>query len=216
MSHPRAIPIATTILLTAGLLGGALASATATPATAMARTGLVGAELDAATAAADSTFGNGGIAGNSPHSGSKLAYLDGGSANSLAQRFTVTTAGTFLATAWITSERAGGKFGIRAMGGEVLSSVGVPANGSCKLYSLPSFAVDVNAVLEVYFTGGAGWTNIDDVAISRDARTLHGFTVAGQQGDAQVDQVKRTVTFQMPYESRLSALTATATLPQAL
>lgn len=229
MNHPRAIPIATTILLTAGLLGGALAPATATPATAMARTGLVGAELDAATAAADSTFGNGGfesaspawtiagnggIAGNAPHSGSKLAYLDGGSANSLAQRFTVTTAGTFLATAWIASERAGGKFGIRTSGSEVLSSVDVPANGSYKLYSLPSFAVDANAVLEVFFTGGAGWTNIDDVAISRDARTLHGFTVAGQQGDAQVDQAKRTVTFQMPYESRLSALTATATLPQ--
>lgn len=229
MNHPRAIPIATSILLTAGLLGGAVAPATAAPVAAMAQQGPVVAELDPAAAATENSFsnggfesagagwtfaGNGGIAGNAPHSGNKLAYLDGGSSNSLTQRFTVNTAGTFLATAWIASERTGGKFGIRTAGGEVLSSVDVPANDTYKLYSLLPFGVDANTELEVFFTGGAGWTNIDDVAVARDARTLQGFTVAGQQGDSQMDQASHTVTFQMPYETKLAALTATATLPQ--
>lgn len=224
MNHPRAIPIATSILLTAGLLGSAVIPAAAAPAMAIVQPG-----LDVSADVADSTFtnggfestapawtfaGKGGIATNAPHSGSKLAYLDGGSANSLTQRFTVNTAGTFYAEAWIASERAGGKFGVRTISGQVLGSVDIPANGSYKLLSLPPVAVQANTVLEVFFTGGAGWTNIDDVAVARDARTLWGFTVAGQQGDSQVDQANRTVTFQMPYETRMTALTAAATLPQ--
>ncbi|WP_051388942.1 NPCBM/NEW2 domain-containing protein [Arthrobacter sp. 35W] len=230
MNHPRAIPIATTILLTAGLLGSAVTPATAAPTAAMAQQGTFGAQLKAntgATAVSESTFtnggfesagagwtfaGNGGIASNSPHSGAKLAYLDGGASNSLTQRYTVNAAGNFAAAAWIASERAGGTFGIRTSGGEMLAQVDIPANGSYKRYSLAPVRIDANTQLEVFFTGGAGWLNIDDVEMAR-ARTVADFAIAGQQGDAVLDENDHTIALQMPYETDLSALSAAATLP---
>ncbi len=157
--------------------------------------------------------GGAGIATNNPKTGTQLAYLNAGDTNQLSQRVTVDATGSYTADAWVASQRPGGVFGVRATGGTVLASLPLPQQSAYRAYTLPPVGVDAGTEIEVFFSGGTGWTNIDDVALRLDSRTLFDFTIVGQQGPSSLDQSAKTVEFQVPYETDVSALTATVSIP---
>lgn len=157
--------------------------------------------------------GGSGIATNNPKSGTRHTYLNAGTENQLAQQVTIPESGTYAAEAWIASQRTGGVFGIRTTTGEVIASVRLPQQTAYRLYALPPTGLDAGTTVEVFFSGGTGWTNLDDVALKVDPRTLLAFEVAGQQGTSTIDQTAKTVTLQVPYETDVSALTASASIP---
>ncbi|AWB96632.1 hypothetical protein DCE93_14065 [Agromyces badenianii] len=160
-------------------------------------------------------FGAGtGIATNNPKSGTRLAFVNAGAANTLSQRVTVAQTGTYTGEAWVASQRTGGVFGLRTVGGEVLASVPLPQQTAYRLYTLAPVGLDAGDVVEVFFTGGTGWTNLDDVALPLDTRSLFGFDLSGQQGPAKIDQTAKTVTLQVPFETDVSALTGAAGIPR--
>ncbi|MFD4960350.1 NPCBM/NEW2 domain-containing protein [Microbacterium sp. NPDC058389] len=155
-----------------------------------------------------------GVATNNPRSGARLAYLDAGTANQLVQEVTVDETGSYAAEAWVAAAKSGGVFGVRTTAGETLASVDVPQQTAYQLYTLPPVGVAAGTAVEVYFTGGGGWTNIDDVAFTADKRSLFGFEASRQQGPSAIDQAARTIALQVPYGTDLTALTATADLPE--
>lgn len=154
-------------------------------------------------------FGEGtGIATNNPKTGANLAYVNAGAQYTLSQRVTIPRAGTFTGEAWVASQRTGGVFGLRTVDGEVLSTVTLPQQTAYRLYSLTPVGLDAGDVVEVFFTGGTGWTNVDDVALPLDTRSLFAFDVPVQQGPSAIDQAAKTITFQVPFETDVTALAA--------
>lgn len=151
--------------------------------------------------------GGAGIATNNPHSGSALAYLDDGAANEISQQLEVPEDGAYVADAWIATGGDGGVFGLRH-GDQVLSSIVVPAGAGYRSFTLPEVRLAAGAEVEVFVSGGANWTNIDDVSVERDTTVLRSFTIAGQQGPSSIDLAAGTVELQVPYDFDVSKLTA--------
>ncbi|WP_069111081.1 NPCBM/NEW2 domain-containing protein [Jiangella alba] len=156
--------------------------------------------------------GSAGVASNNPHSGSKLAYLDQHAEDQAYQTVEIAESGTYTAAAWIATSATGGEFGVRHPGGEMLGKVDLPGQPSYSRYET-SVNLEAGDVVEVAFTGGNGWTNLDDVSLIRDTRSILGFEVPGQQGETAIDHEAHTVEFQMPYESNVLNLTPDVTLP---
>lgn len=155
--------------------------------------------------------GGAGIATNNPHSGSALAYLDDGDANSISQDLSVPTGGEYRAEAWVATGGAGGVFGLRDANG-VIASLELPSAAGYRLYSLPGVDLPAGADVQVFFTGGSEWTNIDDVSLSRDLRVLDTFAIAGQQGPTSIDAAAGTISLQVPYDRDVTSLAATVEL----
>ncbi|WP_194409686.1 NPCBM/NEW2 domain-containing protein [Microbacterium cremeum] len=203
----RATMIAAAVTAVAMIFGGSA------PATAAPTAALINGGFEAGAEGWQFVAGS-GIATNNPRTGTRLAYLDAGAANQLVQPVTVDQTGSFTAEAWVASSRTGGVFGLRTTAGDILSSIDLPQQSAYRHYVLPPVGIAAGTTVEVFFRGGGGWTNIDDVAFAADERTLFGFEAARQQGPSAIDQASRTITFQVPYDTDVTALRAQAELPE--
>ncbi|MGW6536680.1 carbohydrate-binding protein [Streptomyces sp. NPDC055051] len=106
-----------------------------------------------------------GIAANNPHSGGKLAYLDGGSGRKVSQTITVSTAGSYDVTAWAAAGGTGGKFEVR-VNGTLVRSVNLPAKAAYARYTAGQVAVKNGDAMEIAFLSGSSWVNVDDVTLT--------------------------------------------------
>ncbi|WP_369373225.1 NPCBM/NEW2 domain-containing protein [Promicromonospora sp. Populi] len=156
-----------------------------------------------------------GRATNYPHSGQGLAYLNASTEYKVSQPLTVEAGGSYTTSAWIATAGAGGVLGLRDLDtGELLASLPLPVEGNYRPYSLDPVELTTGQHVEVFVSGSSeSWVNFDDVSVYDDLRELLGFDVDGQQGPSVIDHDERTVTFQVPYESDRSALSAVVELP---
>lgn len=103
-----------------------------------------------------------GIGYNRPYEGAALLYLESGEAIRAEQSFRVVGAGQYEASAWVSSNGSGGKFGI-SINDEIVHEAEIPSSESYVMLPLPPVLVQGNEVMTIYFSGGAGWVNVDDV-----------------------------------------------------
>lgn len=107
-----------------------------------------------------------GIGTNRPFGGSNLMYVDSGSEHSATQMFISSLAGEYVLSARVSAGAAGGKVGI-SINGVMVQELEVPAQEDYAEIKLPAVPVAVNDTVSVYFVGGAGWLNVDDVVWSK-------------------------------------------------
>lgn len=110
--------------------------------------------------------GGSGTATNYPHTGSRLAYLDSGTANKVSQNITINNTGTYNLSGWIAAGATAGVFGIK-VNGSTRASVNIPANTSYNQKLITGISLNAGDNVEVYVTGAnSSWVNIDDISLS--------------------------------------------------
>jgi hypothetical protein len=110
-------------------------------------------------------FGEGtGTATNYPHTGSGLAYLNGGAGRTISQSITASAGGSYTVSAWIAALAPDGRFVVRVNGAEV-ASIPVLAQTAYTRYRTSTIAIAANDVVEVAVESGQSWVNVDDVMI---------------------------------------------------
>ncbi|MFI5527094.1 hypothetical protein ACIA8O_00925 [Kitasatospora sp. NPDC051853] len=111
------------------------------------------------------TFTSGtGVATNAPHNGSKLAYLDEGTAKKVSQTMTATGNGVVDLSAWVTTGGAGATF-VAKVNGTVVGSLTLAGRSAYTRYTIPRVAVQNGDAVEISIVGGAGvsYVNVDDI-----------------------------------------------------
>ncbi|WP_331734295.1 hypothetical protein OH786_36080 (plasmid) [Streptomyces atratus] len=112
------------------------------------------------------TFTSGtGVATNAPHGGAKLAYLDAGSGNKVAQTITASGDGTYDFSAWIATGGPGGRFVARVNGAQS-GAVDLPSRSGYARYTISRVSLKSGDQLELAFESGSSWVNADDVMVS--------------------------------------------------
>ncbi|GGT56106.1 hypothetical protein GCM10010207_65220 [Streptomyces atratus] len=112
------------------------------------------------------TFTSGtGVATNAPHGGSKLAYLDAGSGNKVAQTTTASGDGTYDFSAWIATGGTGARFVARVNGAQA-GAVDLPSRSGYARYTISRVSLKNGDNLELAFESGSNWINADDVMVS--------------------------------------------------
>ncbi|MFH8476020.1 hypothetical protein [Streptomyces sp. NPDC018000] len=106
-----------------------------------------------------------GVAGNNPHSGRRLAYLDAGSGMKVSQTVTATGYGAYVVSAWIATGGPGGRYVLR-VNGTAAASLPLPAAANYRRYTLGGITLAPGDRLEIAFESGQGWLNADDVMVS--------------------------------------------------
>ncbi|MEU7387710.1 CBM35 domain-containing protein [Streptomyces tanashiensis] len=106
-----------------------------------------------------------GVAVNNPHAGSRLAYLDAGSGMKVSQTVTATGHGSYLVSAWIATGGPGGRYTLRVNGAAVAERT-LPAAANYRRHTLGRITLAPGDRLELAFTSGQGWINVDDVMVS--------------------------------------------------
>ncbi|MFD0337110.1 hypothetical protein ACFVH0_00155 [Streptomyces sp. NPDC127117] len=112
------------------------------------------------------TFTSGtGVATNAPHGGAKLAYLDAGSGNKVAQTVTASGDGTYDFSAWIATGGPGGRFVARVNGAQA-GAVDLPGRSGYARYTISRVSLKNGDQLELAFESGSSWVNADDIMVS--------------------------------------------------
>lgn len=112
--------------------------------------------------------GSCGTATNNPHSGSSLAWLDGGTSNKVSQTVTVGSSGTYTLSGWTAAAGTGGIFGIK-VNGSTRTSVAIPGNTSYSKLTMSYISLNAGDTVEIYITGSSSnWVNIDDFSLTKD------------------------------------------------
>ncbi|WP_141500535.1 phospholipid carrier-dependent glycosyltransferase [Paenibacillus luteus] len=106
--------------------------------------------------------GGAGIGTNRPFSGSNLLYLDPGAEHNAAQTFISMDSGQYVLRAKVSAGGEGGIIGISVNGVQAVEQA-VPMAEEYVVAQLPAVTVAEQDEVSVYFTGGAGWLNADDV-----------------------------------------------------
>ncbi|MFJ9810457.1 hypothetical protein ACIRTB_19750 [Streptomyces sp. NPDC101158] len=106
-----------------------------------------------------------GVAGNYPHAGARLAYLDAGSGRRIAQTVTATHHGAYLVSAWFATGGPGGRYVLRVNGTDAAERT-LPADPGYRRHTLGRVTLAPGDRLEIAFESGRGWVNVDDVMVS--------------------------------------------------
>lgn len=106
-----------------------------------------------------------GVAGNYPHGGGKLAYLDAGAGKRITQTLTATAPGSYDISAWIAAGGENGRFTARVNGAERASQT-LPAGSAYRRRTLSRIELAAGDRLEIAFESGDGWVNADDLMLS--------------------------------------------------
>ncbi|NUU61610.1 glycosyltransferase family 39 protein [Paenibacillus agri] len=107
-----------------------------------------------------------GIGTNNPYQGSSLAYLDPGTEKTVAQLISPQNSGEYKISAMISAGGGGGKFGVR-VNGAILTETELTEGASYHQIELPAVSLQKGEQAEIYFTGGNGWINIDEVRMEQ-------------------------------------------------
>jgi uncharacterized membrane protein len=108
-----------------------------------------------------------GIGTNRPFEGSNLMYIDPGTEHSATQTFISANAGEYVLSAKVSAGGDGGKVVI-SRNGVMVQELAVPSQEEFVEIKLPAVSVAANDTVSVYFVGGAGWLNVDDVVWSKE------------------------------------------------
>lgn len=114
------------------------------------------------------TFTSTGTAANNVRTGLKHANIASGSSKKLSQQVTIPVTGSYRLSGWFSTGNSGATFGIKMAGGAVLQTVVLAANTTYTLYEMLDITLNKGDLVEVYVTGGSGWTNADDFSLIRD------------------------------------------------
>ncbi|MEU8761527.1 hypothetical protein [Streptomyces sp. NPDC048659] len=106
-----------------------------------------------------------GVAGNYPHAGGRLAYLDAGSGMKVSQTVTATGHGGYLVSAWIATGGPGARYVLRVNGTEAAAQA-LPDGAAYRRHTLGTVTLAPGDRLEIAFESGRGWVNVDDVMVS--------------------------------------------------
>ncbi|MFD4656970.1 RICIN domain-containing protein [Kitasatospora sp. NPDC058444] len=110
-----------------------------------------------------------GTAGNNPHGGGRLAYLDAGAGYAVSQQVTAVTAGSYDLSAWIATGGAGGVLSV-SVNGAVVRSQPLPEQSTYAKYTLPRVPVAPGDRLTLTIgSSPTGWVNVDDAAVAPSA-----------------------------------------------
>ncbi|MFJ2863926.1 RICIN domain-containing protein [Kitasatospora sp. NPDC087314] len=110
-----------------------------------------------------------GTAGNNPHSGGGLAYLDAGNGYRVSQSITAPQSGTYDFSAWIASGAGGGTLTVQ-VNGNGAGSVAVPQQSTYAKYTVARVHVDAGDTVTLAIgSAPGGWVNVDDVAVAPSA-----------------------------------------------
>lgn len=107
-----------------------------------------------------------GIGTNRPYGGANLMYLDPGNANTVSQNFVTSAADEYVLTARVSAGADGGMLGV-SINGMTVQELAINAQEEYAEVKLPAVSVDKGDTIVVFFTGGEGWINVDDVAWSK-------------------------------------------------
>ncbi|WP_053374516.1 glycosyltransferase family 39 protein [Paenibacillus sp. FJAT-27812] len=108
-----------------------------------------------------------GIGTNRPFSGTNLMYIDPGTEHIATQTFISANAGEYALSAKVSAGGDGGTVGI-SINGAMVQELAVPFQEEYVEIKLPAVPVAANDSVSVYFVGGAGWLNVDDVVWSKE------------------------------------------------
>ena len=109
-----------------------------------------------------------GTASNNPHSGSSLAWLDGGTSNRVSQTVAIANTGIYTLSGWVSAAGTGGIFGIK-VNGSLRTSVNIPGNTAYNKNTMSYISLNAGDTAEVFVTGASsGWVNIDDFSLARN------------------------------------------------
>ncbi|MCB5168061.1 hypothetical protein LG634_24940 [Streptomyces bambusae] len=106
-----------------------------------------------------------GVAGNHPHGGSRLVYLDSGAGKKVSQTLTATAPGGYDISAWIATGGPNGRFTARVNGTE-RAALTLPAGAAYRRWTLSGIGLAAGDRLEIAFESGDGWLNADDLMLS--------------------------------------------------
>ncbi|MGO4345599.1 glycosyltransferase family 39 protein [Paenibacillus sp. MCAF9] len=109
-----------------------------------------------------------GIGSNRPYSGSNLMYVDPGNGRVVSQTFSAADDGDYILSAKVSTSAAGGMIGV-SINGAKIEDLAINAQEQYVEVKLPAVSVKMGDTVSIYFTGGAGWLNVDDVAWSKHA-----------------------------------------------
>lgn len=114
-------------------------------------------------------FNGAGYQTNNRKSGSRGFFLNDGSSSTLTQTVVVPSSGFYSATAFIATGGTGSKFGIRTVDGTILDEIDLPQGGYTSApFVLGPFELEQETAVQVYVSGGNGWTNGDDFTLTYD------------------------------------------------
>ncbi|MGW6561159.1 hypothetical protein [Streptomyces hydrogenans] len=137
------------------------------------------------------TFTSGaGVATNLPHGGTKLAYLDEGSARKVTQTVTATGDGMFDFSTWAATGGTGGKF-LARVNGAVAGSVDLPSRATYSRHTISRVSVKKGDTVTLSFEGGVSWVNVDDISVSPSAPVDPVVTSSDPKIVAMFDWAKR-------------------------
>ncbi|MFJ8038993.1 carbohydrate-binding protein [Kitasatospora sp. NPDC096147] len=131
-----------------------------------------------------------GVAGNNPHFGSKLAYLDAGTGKKIWQTVTPIAAGSFDFSAWIATGGSGAAFTVR-VNGAVAGTVALPSRSTYARYTVSRVPVKAGDSVEIAFESGSAWVNVDDLMLSPAAPADPVVTSSDPKVAALFDWAKR-------------------------
>ncbi|MEU1225839.1 hypothetical protein [Streptomyces sp. NPDC005828] len=131
-----------------------------------------------------------GVATNLPHSGTRLAYLDGGTGKKVSQTLTATGDGLYDFSAWIATGGTGGRF-VARVNGKTAGAVDLPRRSSYARYTISRISLKSGDSLELAFESGSGWVNVDDLMVSPGAPVDPVVTSSDPKIVAMFDWAKR-------------------------
>lgn len=103
-----------------------------------------------------------GIGTNRPYSGTKLMYVDPGNEHRASQTFVSPVAGEYVLSARASANAEGGMVGV-SINGVSVQQQPIQAHEQFEEIRLPAVSVAEQDTVSVYFSGGSGWMNIDEV-----------------------------------------------------
>lgn len=103
-----------------------------------------------------------GVGTNRPFGGTKLMYIDPGSGNRASQTFVNPEAGEYILSVKASANAEGGMIGV-SINGVSVQEQPIQIHEEYEEIQLPAVSVAEQDTVSVYFTGGTGWLNIDDV-----------------------------------------------------
>ncbi|MFK8843734.1 hypothetical protein [Streptomyces sp. Ac-502] len=108
---------------------------------------------------------NTGVATGSPHTGRFHAYLDAGRGRQVKQVVTATGEGTYDVSAWIAAGGPHGAFLVRVNGAPVGETT-VADHSFYSRHTVSRVTLRKGDRMEIVFTSGDAWINVDDVMLS--------------------------------------------------
>ncbi|MFJ5262492.1 hypothetical protein ACIQAC_18700 [Streptomyces sp. NPDC088387] len=137
------------------------------------------------------TFGSGtGVGTGNSRSGARFLYLDAGAGKTAAKTIVAPRNGSYDFSAWVGSSGTGGTYTIRR-NGEPVRTIELPLREAYARYTISDVELKTGDRLEISFSSGTRWVNVDDLMISPAASSDPKVTSSDPQVVEMFDWAKK-------------------------